>query len=399
MMKYPHLLPGLVPLSLVALLLSAPAWPAPRIPDSDATVLERLPLKASDPAGRELRAMREALAADPRNATAAERLARRFFDLANAEGDPRYIGYAEAALRPWAGSASAPAGIVLVGALLKQYRHEFDPAMKDLDRVLQLDPGNGEAISWQFALHLVRADYARARRSCEQLAPHATLLAATACTAVIDSINGKARAAYKALATTLAAHPAQSAEYRQWVLTRLAEMAQRFDDLALAERHFKEAIAAGPLDGFVLAAYADLLLDQHRPAEVLALLRGQENSDILLLRLALAAEAMKSPDAQKHLRSLADRFAASALRGDRLHLQEQARFELHLRRNAAAALKLLVEDWAVQREPRDARFLMEAALAAGNTAAARPVLDWMDATGYEDPRYRALAERLRKAAK
>ena len=42
---------------------------------------------------------------------------------------------------------------------------------------------------------------------------------------------------------------------------------------------------------------------------------------------------------------------------------------------------------------------MEAALAAGEPAAARGALDWMRATGYEEPRYRALAARLEGGAK
>ncbi len=360
-------------------------------------MLERLPVRAGDATGRELRRLREALRANPNDPVAAERLARRYFELASGEGDPRYIGYAEAALRPWAETADAPPEIVLAGALLKQYRHEFTAAMQDLDRVLLALPGHTEAISWKMALHLVRGDYTNARHSCTRLAASATVLATTACTAVIDGINGKARAAHAALAAALVAHPPQSEEYRQWVLTRLAEMAQRFNDRTLAERYFREAIAVPFIDGFVLAAYADLLLDEQRPAEVLRLLRNHENSDILLLRLALAAAAAKSPDAARYARSLGERFAASALRGDRLHLQEQARFELQLRGNAAAALQLAVEDWAIQREPRDARLFMEAALAAGKPAAARPALDWMDATGYEDPRYQALAARLRKA--
>lgn len=379
------------------ILTPLPAAAAPRIPATDNVVLERLPVRAGDATGRELRRLREDLRVNPRDPVAAERLARRYFELASGEGDPRYIGYAEAVLRPWAGSGDAPAEIVLVGALLKQYRHEFIRAMQDLDRVLLARPGNTEAISWQMALHLVRGDYTSARQSCTRLAATATVLATTACTAVIDGINGKARAAHASLAAALAAHPPQNEEYRQWVLTRLAEMAQRFNDRELAERHFREALAVPFVDGFVLAAYADFLLDEQRPAEVLPLLRDHENSDILLLRLALAAQAMKSPDAPRHIRTLGDRFAASALRGDRLHLQEQARFELQLKGNAAAALQLLVDDWAIQREPRDARFFMEAALAAGKPAAARPALEWMDATGYEDPRYQSLAARLRKA--
>lgn len=392
-MSLTRIIPPLL-LSLFAL----SAWPAPHVPENDAVVLDRLPNKAGDPAGRELRQLRASLSANPNNVEAAVRLARRYFDLASAEGDPRYIGYAEAALRPWAAAAETPAEIVLVGALLKQYRHEFAPAMADLDRVLLKQPDNSEAISWQFALHLVQAEYDKARLACDRLAPNSTALAAAACYAVLDGINGRARPAYSALSAAMAKNPPQSAEYRQWVLTRLGEMALRFGDKALAEKQFREAIATGFTDGFVLAAYADLLLDQNRPAEVVALLRNWESSDILLLRLALASAALKAPETARHVAALADRFAAAALRGDRLHLQEEARFELRLRRNPARAVQLAAEDWRVQREPRDARFLMEAALEARDAAAARPALAWMEKTGYEDPLYRALADALRKLA-
>ena len=44
-------------------------------------------------------------------------------------------------------------------------------------------------------------------------------------------------------------------------------------DTSFAEKHFHDAIAASGPDGFVLAAYANSLNDQRRPAEVTALLR------------------------------------------------------------------------------------------------------------------------------
>jgi len=390
---------SLQPLTLLLLLCTMPVWAAPHIPENDNIVLERLPLKAGDATSRELRQLRDALAANPSDPAAAVGLARRYFELANAEGDPRYIGYAEAALRPWAATFEAPTEVVLVRALLRQYRHEFELSLRELDRVLQKQPDNTEAISWQFALHLVQADYAGARAACERLAPKATPLASAACFAVIDSINGKSRQAYAALSAALERTPPRNTEYQQWVLTRLAEMALRSGDRARAERHFKEAIATGLTDGFVLAAYADLLLDENRPVEVITLLRNWESSDVLLLRLALAAHALKSPDAARYIRALDDRFAAAALRGDRLHLQEEAHHRLILHNDPARAARLAIEGWAVQREPRDARLLMEVALAAKDRKVAEAALAWMDSTGYEDSRYRALAEAVRKIAK
>ncbi len=385
-------------ITLALLLLLAihtvPVASAPGVPDADSRVLEHLPSRASAPLARELRELRAAQARDPENVDTAVRLARRYFDLASAEGDPRYVGYAEAVIQPLSKRATPDASVLLIRALLRQYRHEFAPALADLDSVLKLEPQNTEAMLWQFALHLVQADYERAKASCANAAPHATRLSATACMAVIDSINGKSRDAYASLSAAMARHPTQDIEYRQWAMTRQGEMALRLGDRKLAEKHFKEAIATGYTDGFVLAAYADLLLEDKRHAEVIALLKRWVASDILLLRLAIAEDAAGMPEAANHRKALAERFAAAALRGDKLHQQEEARFELELQHDAARALVHAADNWKRQREPRDALVLMQAALAAGKPEAARPALDWMSRTGYEEPRYRAFAKPL-----
>ena len=62
-----------------------------------------------------------------------------------------------------------------------------------------------------------------------------------------------------------------------------------------------------------------------------------------------------------------------------------------MRGNASRALELAQEDWKTQREPRDARVVLEAAIAAKNPEAAKPVLDWMRDTGIEDWYLRKLA--------
>src|SRR5207244_9251419 len=80
---------------------AAAACAAPYVPKDDATVLERLPVRPGDPIARELRQLRAELARDPQNLGTALRLAERYYELAGAEGDPRYIGYAQAGLRPW----------------------------------------------------------------------------------------------------------------------------------------------------------------------------------------------------------------------------------------------------------------------------------------------------------
>ena len=157
-------------------------------------------------------------------------------------------------------------------------------------------------------------------------------------------------------------------------------------------------MALGITDGYLLAAYADFLLDRGRPAEVLVLLKDKERSDLLLLRLALAAKAAGAPGLAAWSSDLAARFDAARLRGDTVHQKEESRFALGLKGDKARALTLARENYAVQRECADARILLEAALAAGQPQAAEPVLKWMAESQVESVVLRGLAARLKGAA-
>lgn len=383
-----------VPL-LFGCLLPVAALATPYLPKDDAAVLERLPLRRGDPAAAELRQLRAAVAAAPADPGAAASLARRYFELAMAEGDPRYVGYAEAALRPWRGTTQAPADLLAVRGLLRQYRHDFAGALEDFAHAARADPDSALPHAWRAAIYMVQADYAAARRECGALEPIASELIAIGCSAYVEATTGSTPAAYRRLTEALARRPDAAPQSKLWVLTRLAEMAWRLGETPSAERHFRAALALGVTDNFLLFTYADFLLERGRAKEVLSLLQGGERSDTLLLRLALAARALKLPAAERYSRALGERFAAAALRGEKLHLQEEARYLLDLRGDAAGALAAARENWKKQREPRDAAVLLEAALAAGDPGAAAPALTWLETSGFESERLRRLAAQLK----
>jgi hypothetical protein len=267
--------------------------------------------------------------------------------------------------------------------------------MADFDLALQADPANVGARAWRAAILMVQADSAAARRECLLLAQIAGGLQAVACIAYIDATTGKARTAYAHLSAALAGERDVDPGYQLWIQTRLAEMAWRFGDLAAAERHFRAGLALGVNDNFLLAAYADFLLEQDRAAEVLPLLKDWARSDTLLLRLALAARRLKQAQGEQYVRNLGDRFADAARRGEQLHLQEEARFLLDLKGEARAALAAASENYRSQREPRDAQILIEAALATRDPAAAAPALGWLESSGFEGARIRDAALKLK----
>lgn len=394
-MRFPYLPLRWRLLLLLPLVASAGALAAPFTPTSDQQVLEVLPARAADPRMQALRELRAAAARNPSDADAAVRLAQRYYDEVAAEGDPRYIGYAQAALAPWWRLPEPPASVRVMRAILLQFNHQFDAALADLGAALQQDPRNGQAWAWQAAIHMVRADYPGARRACEQVARLATPLIGAACFAHVDSHTGQAAAAVNTLQAALAKAPEATPEEQLWALTRLGEIEERRGHPVEAEAAYQRALALGRSDVYLLAAYADFLLDRGRAADVLVLLKDQARSDLLLLRLALAAKAANDPRGAPWRSDLAARFEAARLRGDATHQKEESRFVLGVLGQAEPALVLARQNYAEQREPADARILLEAALAARQAAAAEPVLQWMASSRIESVALQALARQLK----
>jgi Tfp pilus assembly protein PilF len=379
----------------VLLSCTASAIAVPYIPKSDAQVLERLPFKPSDPVARELSQLRAALRRDPQNLEAAVTLAGRYYAMVGEEGDPRYLGYAQAALAPWWELPSPPVEVQVLRASLRQFRHDFAGAVDDLSQVLERDPQHVRARALRAVIHIVQARYPQARMDCQVLAQVGNALVGLGCEAMVDGLTGKAVPAYAALSDAVAKAADVAPTDMLWLQIRLAELAQRQGRDDLAETHFKKALGLGITDTFLLSSYTDMLLDQKRPADVVALLKDKSRSDVLLLRLMFAERALGLPTAKERESALAARYAAAQLRGEKVHQQEEARFELQVRNDAAKALSLAQENWQAQREPRDARIFLEAAVAMKDAKAAQPVLQWLDESGIEDRYLRDLGRQLK----
>lgn len=375
------------------------AQAAPYTPTSDDQVLERLPLRPTDPVAREMLQLRKQLRDDPRNVVVATALARRYYDMVAEEGDPRYLGYAQAALAPWWEMKEPPVDVQVLRAGLAQFSHNFSGALSDLSSVLARDPRNAQARALRATIHIVQARYREASADCTALRDATSELIATGCSSMVDGLTGKLDAAHQRLADTFARHPDAPAPEKLWVLIRLAEMAQRQEKALQAEAYFRQAVGLGITDTFLLAAYADFLLDHKRYGEVIAMLKDKTPSDGLLLRLVLAETQTRLPGAADRAAILAARYHAAQLRGDTVHQQEEARFRLEVHGDAANAVALAQENWKVQKEPRDARILLESALAARAPAAAAPVVQWLRDSRIEDKRLQDLAAQLRAVRK
>jgi hypothetical protein len=381
-------------LAAVTVFFSTPTSAAPFTPASDSEVVERLPGRASDPAIRRVDSLRKQLAARPDDVALRVDIARRYFDLAMAQGDPRYVGYASAALAPLAKTNPDNADYAMALGLIQQFSHAFEPALASLAKASALNPTSAEPLLWRSAIYMVQARYTEAAAECTRATPLAEPLVGAGCSAYVQATSGQLDTAFESLAAAVKASPQAAPELLLWQNTRLAEMAWRLQRFDAAESYFKTALRQGVTDQFLLGAYADFLIARQRPLEAIKLLTDWERSDILLLRLALAGRVAKDPRADDWAKQLRERFQAANQRGDRLHEQEAARFELDIEGNAVKALALASKNYAVQKEPRDAEVLMRAALAARQPKDAQPAIDWLRNSAYQDPSFAQLAAQL-----
>lgn len=380
--------------AMALLCVLSPAVSAePHRPHSDAEILERLPAAAAR--SPELERLRARLDAEPQRLELKLELARRHIQIGRRLDDPRQYGYAQAALNPWWDRETAPADVLVLRATIRQSRHAFDAALDDLDAALAQDARHVQAWLTRATVLRVLGQLEQARSSCRPLFRLGRPLIGAVCAAGVDALSGNAAAARRQLDALLALQ--LSPQLRLWVLTELAELDARLGDAAAAERSFHKALALAPDDVYLKSAYADLLLDQAVPQRVIDLLRGDTRVDRLLLRHVIAERRLGRSDSgtERRVVELRRRFAAAHERGDAvLHAGEEARFRLWVLEQPRRALDLAQRNWAQQREPRDARILLAAALASRRPAPAEPVLDFLQLTGLEDVRLAALVSQL-----
>lgn len=362
-------------LALTALFVFAPGADrsGPYVPKDDAEVLEEVPKSAPRPTAP--------LSADE----AAARARALIQEARRAGGDPRLLGRAQATLSQWWADPSPPPAIRILRATLKQSFHDFEGALVDLEAQVAADPSDEQAWLTRATVLLVLARYPEAEKSCERL----TGVVASVCRAQVMGVTGRAK---EAVALLESQQP--SPEERAWVLSVRGELERWTGDDVRAEQSLSQALAIDPTDTYSRLLLAQLLLDGGQPARAARLFEGRPVNDGELLMWVMALQATNAPEYEKYRAELDERVAANRQRGETLHQREESRYALSLEGDVPRALELATKNWAVQKEPADARVLLEAAVAAKDPKAAAPVLQWLAQTNFDEPKLRALAKQV-----
>jgi tetratricopeptide (TPR) repeat protein len=368
-------------LALLAITATA-ATAEPYVPLSDDTILERVPARSEL---ERLAPLRAAVAARPADLEAALALATGYIGIGRRNSDPRFIAYAQSALRPWLALPSPPERALVLQATALQYLHRFDAALALLERALSREPLDAQAWLTRASLLELRGDYVAAHRACARLVRTSDEFTALTCLASVAARSGQLATSYAAVRASGEPDTRLPGPLRAWRLSVVAEMAERLGDDRAAEVYLREALRAAGDDPYVKAAFADLLLRTGRPREVLVLLAADEAQDPLLLRLAIAAHRLGgSPQAARLGQVYAERLRAAERDHDDTHQREQALYLLDVREDPRGAVEAARRNWAMQREPADVRVYARAAARAGATNDQAALAGWLAWSHYED---------------
>jgi predicted Zn-dependent protease len=353
------------------------ATAAPHRPASDDEVVEQLPRGAS------LLAKRKTTNAPSLT------IAREYFRLGQLHSEPRYVRHAESLLESM---APGPERSLMQG-LAQQYFHQFDAAQNHFVEGLKATPRHAEILLQLAMLHTVRGRYQAAR---ETLSLNTSLLGTIRGMTVlstISSLNGQLTQSFRFLEEQFSRSTLSPSE-GAWVASTLAEMAVRQGQLRVAEEYLNRARALEPESIPLLIQAADLLIEQKRYREALALTKASadENLMVLLRRAIALKQTSAAQDEFKRVKEdLGIRLADSS------HLRERAMFQFFVLEDHNSALQFALENFNQQREPIDARLVLEAARKAG-TPKAEPVLQWLAETKLEDASINSLLPFFKKGS-
>ena len=365
----------------------------PVTPDSDDEVLVVLP-QVFLANRNELSELRERLNSNPDDPKLSADVASRYLAMGNRTGEPRYYGYARAAISNW-WETDATAAVLKIRAKLKEKDHLYDDALADLQLAVKQSPDDAQALIEIGNIYRVKGKYAEAMKIGDRLQSIAGEIPAALCRAPVMAQTGNAQEAYDLLSKILPEAKEKFPSTVQFILTIRAEIADALGRSSEVKEHFTDGLARDAGDTYLLRGYGDFLLDQGKPAEALTLLREHTNDTGAMLRAAIAArESGEMKLANQWTEELETRFEEIRLRGALPHGRFESRLELKLKDDPKTALKIALENWQKQKEVRDSRHVLEAAIAAKDPAAAKPVVEFLKANRNEHVTLKKLLQQL-----
>jgi lipopolysaccharide biosynthesis regulator YciM len=246
-------------------------------------------------------------------------------------------------------------------ARVQQYEHEFDLALENLGKLLEVDPKNQNAWLLKANIYLTQSRYEKAQQACKAIAGLSDPLVLTACLMEVGGYNGDLQKSYDILSRIATARITKGDTVAVWLSQILAEQSLRLGDVSKAlEWLLYVSLDRAPLSLVVL--WADIMLAKGEYQalfdELSIILRANDTyDDALLLRVVTAEKQLGSA---RWLIPLEKQIALRIQRQDFYHAADLARYFIDIKPNAEKAKYWADVNWQRAKLYEDKQLLERA---------------------------------------
>jgi hypothetical protein len=244
-------------------------------------------------------------------------------------------------------------------------------------------------------MHLLRTDLVAAQQDCESMDRIFGQDESKAYRAILRYRTGDPQTAIGLLKTLVTSPNFQSASSKEWLALHLGEAYRVAGQSDMAIATWKKQLKITPKSHIIKLSLAELWIQEGQYLLVKEMSGSVASTDALLMQYILAYQGLKDPEEKKLAALLESRLKSQSLRQEALIERPQLIYFIDYAKDPAAGLRLSIENWQIQQEPRDAVLFLKAALALNQPQAAQSVLAWLEKTQYLDPQIKELGTRLK----
>lgn len=353
---------------------------APYVPEDDGAVIYTLTNQVGDKDAIHIRELRTRLNVSKNKSSLAIELAQAYLRLGQDNNDPRYYGLAESVLQPW-WNTTTNKNILLLKMSILQFGHNFSQAMNVLNQIEKIDPNNVQVPLQRANLYRLTGEYDLSIKACEALSWASLARQRNICLASIEGLrlsSVEARQKTKKLRAMMQLGRDLSADEKLWSLQVIAELLYAHGYWQEAKSVIQQGLDIKPSDIYLLAMYADILLQNKDYVRVIEVLTPHYQYSPLLVRLLIAEDALDSPDFQNHKQIMQARWRESELSGDQTHARELTLYLLYVEKNIPKAMEFALINWQSQKEITDAVLLYTVAQSMQDTEVIKKVNQWQE---------------------
>lgn len=262
-----------------------------------------------------------------------------------------------------------------------QHRHAFAEAKYYLKGI-----NSPEANLLRSTIYQNLGEYANASQECKKIIGQVNIVLASTCLFHAESYRGKLYKSHKALEKINKQFNEEKNDYQLWMLTALADMANRLGLMQKSINYYKKANSLKP-DNHIVSEYVDVLFSHNMQKEVVTLL-GANHFDLRLklryLRSRKELNKISHVDDLDELKDLKLAVELIELRKDKRHYDTRAEYYIWIEVNPEKAVHWANENWKVSKTPNSAKLLLLASELKHDAQGLISVREWITKNKIED---------------